>query len=120
MKKNSNEIFKQLFIIAFASVFLLFPSSTTKTDSKISQSVQQTQTKVKAQKLSNLKTNSNFDNKNIENIDANTRAVKDSKTDVYFIGPGTFKEVDNSGNTIRVIDPESGQYEVTTVNQISK
>lgn len=118
MKKNSSAIIKQLFVISFVSVFLLFPFSTTKNDSKIFQSVQRTPTKVKAKNLSNWKTNSNLDNNNIENIDANTRAVKDTKTDVYFIGPGTFKEVDNSGNTVRVIDPDSGQYEITTVNNI--
>lgn len=73
----------------------------------------------KTQPLSSTENSENYNN-NIENIDPNTRAVKDSETGVYFIGPGTFKVVDNYGKIIRVIDPSSGQYEITTVNEILK
>lgn len=73
----------------------------------------------KTQPLSSTENSENYNN-NIENIDPHTRAVKDSETGVYFIGPGTFKVVDNYGKIIRVIDPSSGQYEITTVNEILK
>ncbi|MCT4388776.1 MULTISPECIES: hypothetical protein [Leuconostoc] len=74
----------------------------------------------KTQPLSSTENSANYNNNNIENIDPNTRAVKDSETGVYFIGPGTFKVVDNYGKIIRDIDPNSGQYEITTVNELLK
>lgn len=54
-EKNSSEIIKQLFVISFVSVFLLFPFSTTKNDNKIFQSAQHAHPKAKTLKLSNLK-----------------------------------------------------------------